>query len=256
MQYNGTLVTHNNKLYKLTIGQGSEKVYETYYTGEDNVANDYISMLYYEVDTRGLYKGTFTVQRNQDNPTKKKVRIDLNYRQYNITAEQVPYGTVTYTLPISSQRNQCEDAVYDMFCMPVSPSCLGLPTDETDLIIRTPGADIGDFADGTGVIALDATSKYQLTIAEDLVTKLGAGDAAGNIYDLQLLPYCPLPLSDSQIYRKTSGYGPYMNKLILDLTYFGTKDYTLITRADVIEGQSVSTPVGIVFYSKNANFST
>ena len=257
MSYNGTLVTYNSKLYKLTIGQGSEKSYDTYYTGEDNIANDYISMLYYQVDTHGIYDGEFTVQRNQDNPTKKKVKITLTYRQYNITAEEVPYGTATFVLPVSSQRNDCEDAVYDMFAMPVSPSCLGLSSaTETNTVIRTPGAEIGDFADGTGIIFLDNASGYQLAIAQELVTKLGAGNNAGYVYDLQLLPYCPFNLTDSQLYVKDSGYGILMGDNIIDLTNFGTKDYTLITRTDVVEGQTVNTPVGIVFYPPKANFAT
>ena len=58
MSLNGRLVTYNNKVYRLTIGQGTEKSYDTYYTGEDTAANDYISMLYYEVNTGSNYPGT------------------------------------------------------------------------------------------------------------------------------------------------------------------------------------------------------
>ena len=260
MALNDQLVAYDNKVYKLTVGQGTEKIYDTYYTGEDNVANDYISMLYYEVDTRGTYKGTFTVQRNQSNPTKKKVKISLNYRQYNITATEVPVGTITYTLPATGSRNDCKDALYDIFALPISPAAVGLPCKDTDVAIVTPGADTSDSGDGTGIIYLDVSSEYQLAMSYVLATKLGAGSQQGYIYDLQLLPYCPFMFNTDQIYYGPQGgnnYGPVFGKNCIDLTTLVSgDDYTYIYKNDIVQGQPVQTPVGIVFYPKQANFKT
>lgn len=91
-------------------------------------------------------------------------------------------------------------------------------------------------------------------MAAELATKFGAGTDAGYIYDLQLLPYCPFDFGEDTLFKKTSGYGPYMGKNILLLEELNTKDYTIINRHDIVEGQSVDVPVGIVFYPKKANF--
>ena len=247
--YNNRMFTYNNKIYKLTVGQGTEKTYDAYYTGEDNVCNDYLSSLYYEfMHGRFLY-------RNQANPTRKKVKISLKYREYNITATEIPFGTMEYTLPAPSQRNQCNDAMYDMFAMPVSPNAFGLNSADTDLIVVTEGAEWGDFADGTGIIAIDSCSEYQLAIAAELATKFGAGTQAGYIYDLQLLPYCPFNFGEDALFKKTSGYGPYMNKNILLLEELNSKDYSIIYRHDLVDSTPVDVPVGVVFYPIKANFS-
>lgn len=247
--YNNKMFTYDNKIYKLTVGQGTEKTYDIYYTGEDIVCSDYLSSLYYEpFYHRYLY-------RNQANPTRKKVKISLKYREYSVTATEIPFGTMEYTLPAPSQRNQCNDAMYDMFAMPVSPNAFGLNSADTDLIVVTEGAEWGDFADGTGIIAIDSCSEYQLAIAAELASKFGAGSQAGYIYDLQLLPYCPFNFGEDTLFKKTSGYGPYMGKNILLLEELNTKDYTIINRHDIVEGQTVDIPVGIVFYPTKANFS-
>ena len=146
--------------------------------------------------------------------------------------------------------------MYDMFVMPVSPSAFGLGVATTDLIVATPGAEIGDFATGEGIVDIDACSGYQLAIAATLASKFGAGTEAGYIYDLQLLPYCPFDFGDDALFIKTHGYGPYMNKHIIMLEELNNTDYTVINRHDIVDGQSVDVPVGVVFYPTKANFAT
>lgn len=252
-KYNNRTFTYNNKVYKLTIGQGTEKTYDKYYTGEDNVCNDYLSSLYYEfMHGRFLY-------RNQDNPTKNKVRMTLKYKEYNITAIEQPYGTIEYTLPAPSQRNQCDDALYDMFAMPVSPRFLNNNPDipETNVAIVTPGADTSGSGTGEGIIYLDVNSENQLAIAMTLATQLGAGASAGSIYDLQLLPYCPFEFGDDALYYENHVYGPVYGFTVMDLSQLNSKDYTIINRNDLDENNNpIQVPVGIVFYPSKANFAT
>lgn len=239
---------HNNKVYKLTVGQGTEKTYDTYYTGEDNTCNDYLSSLYYEpFSHRYLY-------RNQDNPTKRKVKITLKYREYSITATEIPFGTMEYTLPAPSQRNQCNDAMYDMFAMPVSPNAFGLNSADTNLAVVTPGADTSGSGDGTGIIYIDIASEYQLAMAAELATKFGAGTQAGYIYDLQLLPYCPFNFGEDALYYENQYYGPVYGRNVILLDELNSKDYTVINRHDIVDGQAVDIPVGVVFYPTKANF--
>ena len=250
-KYNNQLFKYNNKVYRLRVGQGTEKSVDTYYTGQDTLCNDYLSALYYKPFRN------FQLLRNQDNPTRKKVKITLVYREYAITAVEEPYGTAELVLPAPSQRNQCDDAMYDIFAMPVSPSAFGLDVADTDLIVATPGADIGDSATGEGIIDIDTCSVYQLAIAQTMATKFGAGTQAGYVYDLQLLPYCPFNFSGEDVlFVKTHGYGPYMNKHIIMLEELNSVDYTVINRHDVVEGETVDVPVGVVFYPTKANFFT
>ena len=248
-KYNNKMFTYDNKTYKLTVGQGTEKTYDTYYTGEDNTCNDYLSSLSYEfMHGRTLY-------RNQANPTRNKVKISLKYREYSIIATEVPFGTMEYTLPAPSQRNQCNDAMYDMFCLPVSPSAFGLNSADTNLAVVTPGADTSGSGDGSGIIYIDTSSEYQLAIAAELATKFGAGTQAGYIYDLQLLPYCPFNFGEDALYHESQVYGPVYGKEVILLDELNSKDFTIINRHDIVDGQTVDTPVGVVFYPTKANFS-
>ena len=236
--YNNKLVIKNNKVYRLSVGQGTEKTYDIYYTGNDGVCNDYLSSLYYEPFTkRYLY-------RNQDNPSKKKVRITLNYVEYTVTATEVVVGeTISYTLPVSASRNTCGDALYDMFCMPISPKAIGLNVAETNTVIIDSNSDVST---GEGCLFLDLNSEYQLAMAAQIATKLGAGGEAGNIYDLQLLPYCPM-IDQLNPYYQNTYYNVTYGKNVIDLTNLTSKDYTVFYNGD-------TKACGIVFYPKKANF--
>lgn len=239
-KYDGLLVTYNSKVYKLTIGQGIEKSYDTYYTGNDVVAADYLSMLYYAPEFSG--GPNWTVERNQANPDNKRIKITLKYRLYSITATEVILGeTITYTLPTSSQRNTCNDALYDMFCMPVSPRAFGLDVEDTSTVIV--GEDSNHDPE---YIFLDINSEYQLAMASQLATKLGAGSQQGYIYDLQLLPYCPMDLKPAW---NRQIYGPTYDKNVIDVTGLTSKDYVIIRNGS-------NKPCGVVFYPQKCNFST
>ena len=242
--YNGAIVTKNNKVYKLTVGQGSEQIYDTYYTGEDNICNDYLSSLYYE------FKPDWQLYRNQDNPTKKKVKIALSYRQYNITANEISVGeTLTFTLPVSANRTQCEDAAYDMFAIPINPEGLNFPNAPHVPVYVSNGSY------GTRYINVGTASGDELTIAMQLATAEGAGTDAGWIYDLQLLPYCPL---GSDFIRdhvfKAPAVLPYgwdaPSDVRLDISSLTeNKDYSWI-----LDNSATPKKRGIVFYPKYSNF--
>lgn len=205
-------------------------------------------MLYYQ------FKDYCFLYRNQDNPTKKKVKITLVYREYNITAkEELVAKTVTYTLPVSQSRNNCGDALYDMFCMPISPNYLGLPVADTDVAILTQGADVST---GEGIIFLDsASTAAEIAIASKLATTLGAGTDAGEIYDLQLLPYCPV-LGDAFFtpYWQNQYYNTVYGKNVIDLSNLTSADCTVMYMHDEVDNTPVDIPIGVVFYPNKANF--
>lgn len=235
-KYNNTYVTKDNKVYLLTIGQGTPKTYDKFYTGNDGVANDYLSSLYFG---KTVYGVEYFLTRNTDNPSRNKIRVAFNGQQYTITATEVIIGeTVTYNFPISAYRNTCDDALYDMFCMPISPAVFGLEVPNTDVVITVD-------ADNDKYIFLDQVSEYQLALATELATKMGAGGEGSLIYDLQLLPYCPVEGLKATFSRS---YGPTYGKYAIDLADFVSTDYTVIKNGDSVDRC-------IVFYPKKANFS-
>lgn len=241
-KYNGQIVVKNNKVYRLTIGQGTDKSFDTYYTGEDTICNDYLSALEYTPMT-GV-----DVERNTDNPSKKKVKITLKYKEYSIVANEIVLDeTVQFTLPASVNRNDCSDALYDMFCMPISPGCLGLgePVDGRNPMDTNTVFYIGDDSEeNPQYIFVDAISEIELAIAQKLATKLGAGESAGNLYDLQILPYCPLDLNGE---LNNTAYGPTYGKYVIDVSGLASEYMTVITNGS-------NAPCGIVFYPQKANF--
>lgn len=95
----------------------------------------------------------------------------------NANTYKVGYKTNTYSIQlekltnnakvtISSDRYHLEDQPYDMFCIPYSD----------DLVVKQNGSTI-----------LTSNKSAALNIA----TAIGAQTGTGNIYDIQLLPYCP-----------------------------------------------------------------
>lgn len=237
-KYNGLLVTKNSKVYRLTVGQGSSRSYDIYYTGEDNNCNDYLSSLYYEpFSYRYLY-------RNQDNPTKNKVKITLNYQQYQITATEVVLGqTISFTLPVSANRNTCDDAAYDMFAIPMDPNALGFNVAKSNVYVRNGSTSICRVANVT---------ETELAVAMKLMTSEGAGTEAGWVYDLQLLPFCPLGTS---FMNKVRVIGPSYGSdtpsdVRLDINGLTEgKDYVWITNNEATPKKR-----GIVFFPSKANF--
>ena len=236
-KYNNTYVVKNDKVYLLTISQGQPKTYSKYYTGEDNIANGYLSSLYFGKTVKGV---EYYLTRNTSNPTRKKVKIEFTGQTYAITATEVIVGeTLTYSLPISAYRNECSDALYDMFCMPVDPSVFGLETESSKVRLMWRPDAYASFQ----YLDLNTTASVnQLAMALKLATKLGAGQEGSLIYDLQLLPYCPmdnLHISYNELYDETT--------INVSFNMLDSKDGTVILNGD----NKLS---GVIFYPQRANF--
>ena len=91
-------------------------------------------------------------------------RFVYNYYEYSLSLEQVPTSA---TVVLNNNRYHLEDQPYDMFCIPYS----------NDLEIYQ-----------NGTFKFKANKSIALNIAIDI----GADTGTGNIYDIQLLPYCPV----------------------------------------------------------------
>ena len=104
---------------------------------------------------------TFTIS-NSPNSTTFKIRY--SYRSYSISLEQVPVNIKT---TLNSNRYHLEDQPYDMFCIPYS---------ETLAIYKN------------GVKLFNSNK----SLAVNMAVEIGAKSGDKNIYDVQLLPYCPV----------------------------------------------------------------
>lgn len=235
-KYNGQLVVKDNKLYRLEVSIGQYTSHTQYFTGTDAAATNWM---------RAAASKVQYVNYNDDNPSRRKVQIDFRGKDYQIIAREVPADeTVTLNFPASSARNECTDATYDMFAMPIDPKALGLSVSSDDVVIKYTNSNQED-----AVVDLAYISDMQLIMATKLCTALGANSGGSLVYDLQLLPYCPF--EDIGVYFENHIYGPTYFKWVIDADTFTSKQCTLMyNHADTPELR------GIIFYPDKANFST
>lgn len=106
---------------------------------------------------------TFTIVGAGDNYT---YETEFTYEAYRITLEQIPQQ-VTATISKPAARYHLEDQPYDMFAIPYSE----------DLEINKNGTKLFN---------------ANKSIAVNIATQIAAATGAANVYDVQLLPYCPV----------------------------------------------------------------
>ena len=126
-------------------------------------------------------------------PTKYYYQYNYNYDYYNIT--NVVQGEYTVRIPDAGtgvgNRLSCKEC-FDMFVMPI-------PVGFNTLTIN----NINDFR----FISFDTNASTQLAFAQQIAQQLGS-----NLYDLQLLPYCPLTgITANYYFDEDTNY--------IDLTY-------------------------------------
>ena len=222
---------YDNKVYLTVIPRYTEFSREEYYTGEDTAAVNYLN---------GLQKtyGAVTLSTNTSNPARRKIKVEIKGQYYPVIAQEVELGsTLTYDFPASSSRASVADAQYNIFAMPIMPSVLGMPVGTED-IIRFQYDNSGT----TVEIDISSISRYQLAMANAIMTKLGGDGTASKAYDLQLLPYCPFELD--------VGTASYPERTVIDLDSSGLTagfDYDLIKDAN-------DDTKGIIFFARSANF--
>lgn len=155
--------------------------------------------IYYDSDTGKYYKigiyeeATFdnsfadlsfkTVEQNIANSNNyltyedsfvSKNSITLSFKKTKIKIIKTLISDGTVKIPISNTRRELNDAPYDMFCIP-------FPTEDNNPIISYSGNDI------------EIESSLALFAAQAIGAEGGTGGSAW-VYDIQLLPYCPLNL--------------------------------------------------------------
>ncbi len=108
-------------------------------------------------------------------------KADFTYYTYRIKIEQVPQQ-VTATISKPEARYHLEDQPYDMFAIPYSDN-------------------LAIYKNGTKLFNANKS------IAVNIATQIAAATGSANVYDIQLLPYCPVRyciLDDGTFDIKTS----------------------------------------------------
>lgn len=156
------LYDSNTKLYSRIVVETSQK------SESVDITNSTIPALYQYLDenvTRTVTSqgSSFTISGTANQNTFKS---EFTYSTYRIKIEQIPQQ-VTATISKPEARYHLEDQPYDMFAMPYSD----------DLEIYKSG------------VKLFNANK---SIAVNIATQIAAATGSANVYDVQLLPYCPV----------------------------------------------------------------
>lgn len=152
-----TVISLNNKRVKFKDGVQYLHVVNANYVGE----SFYLAIYGLSIDTRIKedYKSTGISIDQQIG--KSWIRVDYSYDTYLCSATKA--GTGEYTYSINQNHYTLSDAPYSMFCMPY-------------------GSIVVQNAEGS----IYTDKNIQLTIATDIAK------TKDNVYDIQILPYCPL----------------------------------------------------------------
>ena len=105
------------------------------------------------------YNGTITGNAGADT-----FKMSYTYEEFTMTLEQV---SIPANVTLNSDRYHLEDQPYDMFCIPYSDT-------------------LEIYKNGTKLFNANKS------IAINMAIEIGASTGADNIYDIQLLPYCPV----------------------------------------------------------------
>ena len=130
-------------------------------------------------------------------------RLNVSYAYATIQLQTITGTIATHviTMPAPANRLHCKDAPFDMFCIPFGDN-IGISNSVNPL--ETP---------------VDTNSTGYLALSQSLAQQLGA-----NLYDLQLLPFCPA--TGLNYYKTADG------KKYIDLNTGNSQRYTFATTSD------------------------
>ena len=206
---------YNNKRVKFTNGSSVE--YYKLKVTEEPMDSKWIKVAYTSTPSlwEELYNGGFNTYANSSAIDRiTDFYVEIAKKRVKISYERIPSGI--YTCDIHNGRHKLLDAPYRMFCMPY-------PTDKAVHIKN-------------GNKTIEQSRDVSLRMASALASKYSG---ANQIYDVQILPYCPL----FNIQTDTKGRLDLgQNTDIYDTIYY--------------KANSSSTPqiVGYILYPENSSF--
>ena len=205
-QYNGKRVLFNDGVYRVIVKEVS------YSASKDITIDDgaiYTTDLY-PVAKNGI-EGVIGQSVSGVSPY---FTATVNGKAYYVQMYKLSEESETLKWTLPAGRNRLSDAPYDMFAIPFNQVLFG----------AIPG--------GTTYTQLDDVGKM---VASDIAVELSAG-ASGELYDIQILPYCPFDLAVQS------------SNTLSTLNLTEHTDYELIT-------DSNDTPVGIILFPTESSFS-
>lgn len=122
-----------------------------------------LALMLYSNINKSISNGAWEIQCN---PNENSYRAVYSYYEYAIEYEQI-FTNATVVLSTPENRYHLEDQPFDMFCIPYSD-------------------DLQIYKNGVAYV------KANKSIAVNMATQIGATTGTGNVYDVQLLPYCPV----------------------------------------------------------------
>ena len=173
LSYNGKLVQRGANVYKIKIVQQNKYSRPIdYFTLDGNndiqpsSANTLASSIFY--GSTNPPKGIGF----EENANNRMVETFFEHSWFDITYERVTSEKIRCGVQVPSSRVQVNDAAYDMICIPYGPIKVGVPK----------SANPGD-VDSVITVQKEAS----IAIARGIAEQLGS-----SVYDVQLLPYCPV----------------------------------------------------------------
>lgn len=175
--YNNAVVKYNNKYYKLTITTASANASSLVQINRNTTLYTNYTNIWSTVKDAANAASGVTRWHYHDATGESYKSVNIYYDKYNILAEEVSEAHLIVHFPPSSTRAHLDDGVYDMFCIPYNPVT---------------------FCNET----LESNSHFSLMTALQLSKYFGS-----QLYDLQLLPYCPARffISDTNVIDEQIG---------------------------------------------------
>lgn len=147
--YNGkTIIDSNGRYFKVSVVSGNDyEIVEEYVPNSDTTG------------LAGIMRGCLT-NLTTNIPTDYTFQLTCRAHRYYINISEIT--NIAATVSFSTTKNECQDALYDIFAIPYGTMTVGNITTSEELA-KAAAMAIG--------------------------TELGTS----NLYDLQVLPYCPVP---------------------------------------------------------------
>lgn len=163
------------------------------------------------------------------------VKLQMSYTIYSLSMKKVStVNSLTYIIP--SGTNKLVDAPYRMFCMPYP----------TNINVTFERGQHPTF------VSTDINLAVVQNIIENTIT--GSSDGTDTLYDIQVLPYCPIEFENYTYITPVSPIGEpnnSFNEITIPSSFVEGVDYTNITYTDSNNHTSV---VGKIFFPKESTF--
>ena len=212
-KYDNKILAFNDGIYKVTFDVSSYGGYNTIPHENSNYKSTIYKMLEqwtFVSEGVALQYGGYIGGPAGLNAYGEVLRIKLERVETNTE------DAISWSIPTAGSRAHLQDAPYDMFCMPYG---------ETIIV--------------DGETSFNTSAELNMGVVNDMISSLVAGTNQAEIYDVQLLPYCPLP----QLVREE---GSIINLSSYDSTVY----YEYITKGNE------NTKVGAIFFLDSSSFST